>query len=145
MTMVVFHLGVPDKLLYVCRLLRKASRQGARVRVVADEVECAQLDSALWTFEPSEFLPHARYDPAKVPHPSWAHTPIWLTQKDHEWPDVVPRASVLVNLDREGLSQVNAFDRVIEVVSLEDDDKEAARHRWRRYKALGLDCQHHQV
>ena len=37
MTQVDFHFNAPDKLPYVCRLLRKATGQGRRVGVLADQ------------------------------------------------------------------------------------------------------------
>lgn len=36
MTQVAFHFNAPDKLAYVCRLVRKATRQDARVMVTGD-------------------------------------------------------------------------------------------------------------
>ena len=59
MTEIAFHVNVPDRLAYACRLLRKAVRQGARVAVTAPPATLRGLDRALWTFEPTEFVPHA--------------------------------------------------------------------------------------
>ena len=36
MTEIIFHVNVPDKLAYSCRLLRKAYLSGARVSVTAE-------------------------------------------------------------------------------------------------------------
>ena len=47
LTEVEFHTGVPDRVSFACRLLRKASRQGARVLVTAPEDILAELDRAL--------------------------------------------------------------------------------------------------
>ena len=59
MTEVEFHVNVPDRLQYACRLLRKAYRQGARVLVRAPAPRLMRLDRELWTFVEREFLPHA--------------------------------------------------------------------------------------
>ena len=58
MTRVSFHFNVPHRLGYACRLLRKATRQNARVTVTAPVATLAELDAALWTFDPTEFVPH---------------------------------------------------------------------------------------
>jgi DNA polymerase-3 subunit chi len=58
-TEVAFHFGAPDKVAYVCRLLRKAVGAGAKVVVVTNEVDLPRLDADLWAMSPTEFLPHA--------------------------------------------------------------------------------------
>ena len=50
MTEVMFHLNVPDRLGYACRLLRKAYGSGAKVVVSAPPATLARLDVLLWTF-----------------------------------------------------------------------------------------------
>ena len=64
MTEVAFHFNVPDKMAYVCRLLRKAVNAGAKVAVIGDEATLAVLDPLLWTFSPHEFLAHCMADAA---------------------------------------------------------------------------------
>ena len=145
MTQVAFHLGVADKALYTCRLVRKASRQGLRVRVVADHAELSALDSLLWTFEPLEFLPHLRLNPGDRPTASWAYTSIWLTQWQTDWPEDLPTPQVIINLDMSGQPEVQGAQRIIELVSADPEEKEVARHRWRHYKSMAWECQHHQV
>lgn len=145
MTQVTFHLGASDKALYLCRLLRKAYRQNARVRVLAEQGELARLDSALWTFDPLEFIPHACLESGATPTGAMAKTGIWLTHLHQPWPDALERADTLINMTHEIAPQAGEFDRVIELVSDDPADKAAARQRWRQYKELGMDCQHHEV
>ena len=77
MTEVEFHTGVADAVSFTCRLLRKAYRAGARVLVTAPADMLAELDRALWTFEPHEFVPHVRMPGAAEALAS--RTPIWLS------------------------------------------------------------------
>ena len=49
MTEVAFHFNVPDKMNYVCRLLRKATLAKARVVVAGPQQALQTLDEALWT------------------------------------------------------------------------------------------------
>ena len=58
MTEVAFHFNAPDKTGYACRLLRKAVATGARVVVTGDPALLRELDVALWTFAPLEFVAH---------------------------------------------------------------------------------------
>ena len=62
MTEVAFHFNAPDRMAYCCRLLRKAVGGQARVVVTGSPQTLAQLDAALWTFSPTDFVPHCLLD-----------------------------------------------------------------------------------
>jgi DNA polymerase III subunit chi len=136
---VAFHTGVEDKLAHTCRLLRKAYRQGARVVVSGPSPLLQQLDQALWTFEPQEFVPHVRLGPNKAPPEAQRRTPIWLVEVGAQ----PPHQEVLVNLGGERRPDDAAFKRIIEIVSRDTDDVAAARRRWKQYEAQGWPITHH--
>ena len=140
LTEVEFHTGVPDRVSFACRLLRKASRQGARVLVTAPEDILVELDRALWAFEERDFLPHVRMPGAKPAVA--ARTPVWLA-RDVSLQGAADAPRLVVNLGAEAPADVAALERLIEVVSVEPDDAEQGRQRWRAYKAAGLDIKHH--
>ncbi|MBU6271197.1 MAG: DNA polymerase III subunit chi [Betaproteobacteria bacterium] len=128
MTRVDFHFNAPDKLHYGCRLLRKIHRAGQRAVVYAPPVEIAALDTGLWTLSPLDFIPHvAATDPLATV------TPILLCSE----PVDTPHHEVLVNLAPQTPSFFSRFERVIEVVTQRDEDRAAARERWRFYKERG--------
>ena len=136
MTEIAFHVNVPDKLAYSCRLLRKAYLSGARVTVTAEPEVLAELDQLLWSFSPAEFVPHCRAD---APESSIAATPILLTgslatSSHHE---------VLVNLGQAIPAEFERFERFIEVVALAHDDVAAGRSRWKHYAARGYALKTH--
>lgn len=133
-TEIDFHTGVADKLGYACRLLRKAWRSGAQLVVTGHPAALNRLDQLLWTFDPGEFIPHARLRAGQAVTPALARTPIWLADAPA---DVGPR-DVLVNLGPAALSDEGGCPRVIEIVADEPDEIDAGRERWRRYKAAGL-------
>ena len=139
MTEVAFHTGVVDPLDYACRLLRKASRQGARVLVIGEPQQLSRLDVLLWTFDPGEFIAHARLRAGQAAAAEMALTPIWLVDDLTQ----APPASVLVNLGAEGPEHIGAFERVVEIVSTDDQARLTARQRWRRYEATGHAVVHH--
>lgn len=137
---VEFHTGVADRVAFACRLLRKATRQGARVLVTAPEDVLADLDRALWVFEERDFLPHVRMPGAKPAVA--ARTPVWLA-RDAALPGVADVPRLVVNLGAEAPHDVAALSRLIEVVSADPEDAEQGRQRWRGYKAAGLEIKHH--
>ena len=141
MTEVAFHFNVPERVEYACRLLRKATRQGARVVVTGPLPGLARLDKALWRFDPLEFVPHvlARRN-EKLPE-RLADTPVWLLE---DTADAVHH-DVLLNLGHEPPSGFESFARLIEVVSTDADDRAAARERWKHYASRGYDIVRHEV
>lgn len=136
---VAFHTRIADKLGYACRLLRKAYRQGAGVVVTGAPAELQQLDQALWTFEPQEFVPHRLLRPGERVDARLQRTPIWLTARAGD----APAAGVLVNLGPEPVEDDERFARVIELVSTDPEDTAAGRRRWKRYEAQGRPITHH--
>lgn len=143
MTEVSFYTGVPDRVDYACRLLRKAVLQGARVTVCGPASQLDKLDKRLWAFEAVEFVPHLRWSSAqgRVLTPAMQETPVWLVEDI----DSSPHHEVLLNLGDEQAPGFETFARVLEVVSVVASDASAGRERFRLYRAQGLSVKHHQV
>ena len=142
MTEVEFHTGVADRLGFACRLLRKAVRQGARVLVTAPPEALTELDRLLWTFEERDFLPHVRVPGAAAG--LRARTPIWLAaDAEAALAGAAEAPRVVVNLGAAAPPDLQALDRLIEVLSTDVDDVAQGRTRWRAYKAAGLTVVHH--
>ncbi len=140
MTEVDFHFNTPERLGYTCRLLRKAVRQNTGVAVTGPVATLDALDRLLWTFADTEFLPHLRVGGA-MPAPRLQRTPVWLV-------DQAERAAhlpVLVNLGDAPASGFESFQRLIEIVSTDDQEREAARQRWRHYASRGYTINRHEV
>lgn len=136
-----FHFGVDHRLHYACRVVRKARAAGMTVLAyAADAAALARFDTALWTFSPLEFLPHVYAD-----SPLADVTPIVLTLEAGS----APARQVLLNLDDEAPPSFDRwffrFERVIEIVSLDDDDRSRARLRFRRYRECGFEPAAHEV
>ena len=136
---VAFHTGAADPVSFACRLLRKAWRQGAHVLVTAPEPTLSALDTALWTFDAQDFVPHLRLP---APAALALRTPIWLCAG--EVPADAPR--LRVNLGAEPPQDPSEVERVIEIVGDAPQDRLAARERWRHYEqAWGITPEHHVV
>lgn len=138
MAEVAFHSGLADKLVYTCRLLRKAYRQGLRVQVRGQPDELARLDTQLWTFEQLEFVPHLRLHAGQRVEATLQRTPIWLVDAGAE----APPAGVLVNLGPQPANDAASFERIVELVGSDDDERQSGRRRWRYYETLGLKPTH---
>ena len=139
MTDIAFHSGVPDKLAYACRLLRKAYRQNAKVIVSGPSDALSRLDKTLWVFDDLEFIPHL-YVRSGTPVPApLRRTPIWLIESGVE----PLHHDVLLHLGDQPAEGHERFARLIEVVSDEEADRLAARQRWRHYESNGHALTHH--
>ncbi len=139
MTEVAFHFNAPDKLAYACRLLRKAAAAGSRVVVTAPADALARLDTLLWTFSQTDFIAHVRQPagPGQL-----AVSPIVLTDSPAQ---ELPHRQVLLNLGTQLPAGFERYQRLIEVVSLDDEDRQLARGRWKRYTELGYDIVRHDL
>jgi DNA polymerase-3 subunit chi len=133
-----FHTGVSDATVFVCRMLRKAVRQGARVWVTAEDTHLALIDRHLWTADAHDFIPHAW---ASRMRPEMAgRTPVWLATAVEELSAAAPR--VLINLGANVSPRAAEMARLIEVVAQDPDEAARGRERWRQYRALGLQVVH---
>lgn len=141
MTEVMFHLDVPDRLDYACRLLRKAHARGARVVVCAPGPTLSRLDELLWTFEPTAFVPHLHVAPDATVPAALSGTPIWLVERV----DQAPHHEVLLNLGDELVPGFESFGRVIELVPADEAPKQAARRRWKHYADRGYALDRHEA
>ncbi|RZT93863.1 DNA polymerase III subunit chi [Rivibacter subsaxonicus] len=140
MTEVTFHTGVGDRLAYACRLLRKAQRGGARIAVTGEASSLAELDRALWSFDPLAFVAHVRLPAGAQPTPAQrAATPIWLVEHAAD----APAVPVLVNLGPEVAVGFESFERLIEVVGDAAEERLAGRQRWKHYADRGYTLLHH--
>ena len=137
MTRVDFYTYAPDKLDLARNLTGKAYRQGLRVMLYSEDAQTlADLDQRLWAQPASSFLPHCACD---APHA--ALTPVVLgAQADH-----LPHDGVLINLHATPPKLFSRFERVIEIVSLDAADQDAARERWRFYKQRGYALHNHDM
>jgi len=138
MTEIAFHFNMPDKTAYVCRLLRKATAQGARVAVAGPQAVLRNLDQALWSFSAVDFVPHCSADsPAVVRHAS----PVLLGVAM----DDLPHQEVLLNLDADVPAGFERFARVIEIVGTDAQERAQSRMRWKYYQQRGYPIVRHDM
>ena len=139
MTEVAFHFNVLDKWDYVCRLLRKAAAKGSRVTVTGEAASLRQLDGQLWSLSPTDFVPHCSAESADA---GTLHaSPIVFCAV----PEMSPHHEVLLNLGAAVPSGFERFERLIEVVGGDDEDRLLSRQRWKHYQDRGYAIRRHDL
>ncbi len=130
MTEIAFHFNMPDRTHYLCRLLRKAVTQGAKVAVTGDAQTLRELDAALWSFSATDFVPHCCASGDSLVRSA---SPVLLGVT----PQNAPHHDVLVNLEAQVPTGFERFKRVIEVVGSGDQERADSRLRWKYYQQRG--------
>jgi DNA polymerase-3 subunit chi len=133
MTQIEFHFNAPDKLAYVCRLLRKASSMEKGLWVIAPDEVLQPLDAALWALSSTDFVTHCHASDDTL----MRHSSVILSA-------ACPSEGVLKTGIHLGEVCPNGFDRFarwIEVVSTDPSDRAQARERWKQYAAQGYELQ----
>jgi DNA polymerase-3 subunit chi len=136
-TQIDFYTHVPDKLRVACQLSTKAFTRGLKVTVFCPDSEsAARIDRLLWMTPPIGFVPHCAPD-----DPLAAETPVIIDCSG----DNLLHDEVLLNLRTESPLFFGRFQRLIEIVSLDDEDRRAARERFRFYRERGYEIRTHDL
>ncbi|RYF76233.1 MAG: DNA polymerase III subunit chi [Comamonadaceae bacterium] len=139
MTGIDFHFNAADKVSHTCRLIRKALGTGARVVVAAEGETLDALDLALWQFSPDSFIAHCRID---ADERMVRRSPVVLAGTGRS---ALPHQQVLINLAPGVPEGFERFERLIEIVTPDDEDRQAGRERWRHYATRGYTLQRHDL
>lgn len=137
MTGVEFHVNAADKVAFACRLLRKAVGKGAKVVVTGEPTLLRELDTALWTFSPLEFIPHCYGEAGGAA--VVAASPVVLADSARS----APHQQVLVNLGPQVPDGFERYERLIEIVGTDEDDLQRGRQRWKHYADRGYALMKH--
>ncbi|NJD89836.1 MAG: DNA polymerase III subunit chi [Betaproteobacteria bacterium] len=131
MTRIDFYHYAEDKLRYACRLAATVAERDNRLVVFApDEGLLASFDRLLWTYQSTRFVPHCRATDAIA-----AETPVVLASGDES----LPHHDVLLNLGTEWPPFFASFERLLEIVGNDEEDKAHARNRFVFYRKRGYE------
>jgi DNA polymerase III subunit chi len=137
MTEVTFYTFVSDKLGIACQLAAKAYGQKFNVLIhTSDAAVAEQVDQLLWTRPALSFLPHCRDT-----HMLAIQTPILVGLDANK----LARADILINLDKTYPAPFSRFDRLLEIVTPDDDDRSEARERYKFYQERGYAIKTHDM
>ena len=119
------------------RLLEKAAAAGLKVVVMAGSAERVEhLNGLLWSYGEESWLPHGSRADGEA-----ELQPIWLTESD-ENPN---GATVLVLCDGVMPADVSPYARCLDLFDGRDDEAvQAARERWKTWKAQGHELVYYQ-
>ncbi len=136
MTQIDFYTHVSDKHRLACVLTAKALDRGLRVAIYGGGDSTDMVDRLLWSTPPTGFIPHCR-----PRHALAAQTPVILYRE----PEELVHDQVLLNLDADRPPFFSRFQRLIEIVTLDRADREAARQRYRFYRDRGYEIRSHDL
>ena len=137
MTQIDFYTNVADKLATACRIVAKGYSLRRRIVVFCPDAQTSQrIDRILWTSPPTGFVPHCAAGDPLAPV-----TPVII---DHTGAEPV-HDQVLVNLRAEWPPLFGRFERLIEIVSGDDEDRAQARERFRFYRDRGYAIRTHDL
>ena len=107
------------------------------VRVVLsspDETSTNALDKLLWQYPPTAFIPHCHSSADNA-----AETPVVLHHGDTT---DLPHHELLISLHDRCLPFFSRFERVIEIVGQNTEEKDMARERFKFYRDRGYEITH---
>ena len=126
-----------QRLLTACRLVEKVNKLGHHVFIYADKAEqVQQLDELLWTFRDGSFLPHTTSDAADANR----HSVVMGTRHQED-----SAHDVMINLAGSVPDCFSRFERVAEIVGGIEDEKQAARQRFKFYRDRGYALETHEL
>jgi DNA polymerase-3 subunit chi len=124
-----------DPLLLVCELAKRAFESGQPTLILARSLDQAeQLDEKLWEFDDDAFIPHqiAGDDDDAI-------TPVLIVP-----PGAAPaERGLVINLRDE--CAPGLFERVLEVVPADEEQRLGSRKRWTTYKAAAFEVAKHDM
>lgn len=127
-----------QRLSLACRLVEKSTQEAlSTVILCADEAMLDALDTLLWTFKATSFIPHARLDDDVAKHAA-----VWLAIP----PERARQSDVLINLSLDPQPDIPRHcHRIFELVSAHQDVLTATRARFAAYRDRGLNPQTHHL
>lgn len=128
---------------------------GAQVVVTAKPETLANLDTMLWTMSPLDFIAHCFADadaalvcaspvllgmPKATPQGNGANASLQNSASN-----AVTGAVVLVNLGVDVPEGFERFERLVEIVGVDEEDRVRARDRWKHYAHRGYAITRHDL
>ena len=135
MTRIDFYQTSGDEHAFACRLIDLVYRKGHRIYVhTATEEQAKILNEQLWTFKEDSYVPHSLHSEA-------IDVPIKIGF-DHEPEE---HQDVLINLSGQIPHFFSRFDRVAEIVPVDQNSRKSARENYAYYKERGYVLNYHEI
>jgi DNA polymerase III subunit chi len=135
LTRIDFYQTSGDEHAFACRLIDMVYRKGRQIYVHTSTEELARtLNEQLWTFKEDSFVPHSLHSEA-------IDVPIKIGF-DHEPEE---HQDVLINLSGQIPHFFSRFDRVAEIVPVDQNSRKSARENYAYYKERGYVLNYHEI
>lgn len=130
--------GERARQLFACRLAEKAYKLEHTVHILAaDETAAGRVDELLWTFRDGSFVPHELLGAGD----GSSTAPVTVGFD----PGYAGRSDLLINLDDGIPPCAQAFPRIAELVTSDEDSRQNSRRRFVTYRDEGHELETHNV
>ena len=131
MTRIDFYFNVSNKPQVLADLVQTALTKRRQVTIyVADESSAASISAGLWQQKPESFLPNVAANQAAA-----AQTPVVI-----HWQEIaLQQDELLINLTPNQPAFFSRFTHLVELVGDDEQDKIAARARFKFYRDRGYE------
>jgi DNA polymerase-3 subunit chi len=131
MTRIDFYFNVANKKLLLSELVQGALNKRRKVTVLADNAESAhEISASLWQQQIEGFAPNVLVDNVLA-----LQTPVIVHWQQNE----LLQDDMLINFAQVGPSFFSRFTQLVELVGEDEQDKVAARARYKFYRDRGYE------
>ncbi|VAX13814.1 DNA polymerase III chi subunit [hydrothermal vent metagenome] len=124
-----------------CRLAEKAYGLGHAIYIHTNsQQQTTQLDKLLWTFRDGSFVPHHVHGTDES-----HNSPVIIGHETSSDKELASHHQLLINLNQTVPPFFSRFERVAEIVSANEQQRKAARERFRFYRQRGYELQTHEL
>lgn len=127
-----------ERLIFTCRLVEKVVKLGHKVIILtSDKQDSQSLDDLLWTFRPESFVPHKVLTENDMEQSSVGIT--------HETFCTLKSGDVLVNLSQNAPTNIDQFQRLVEIVVQDQSVLTSTRNHFAYYRDKGYAIETHNI
>ncbi|MEX0975618.1 MAG: DNA polymerase III subunit chi [Woeseia sp.] len=138
--------GEASRQRFACRLAEKAYRLKHTVHIrTATRQQAELLDDLLWTFRDGSFVPHELRGAADDVSANPVQAPITIGYTVGRSGAGAEPVELLINLTDGVPQDTNAFPRVAEIVTSDDDCRRRSRQLFADYRSQGHSLESHDI
>ena len=135
MTRIDFYFNVLDKQQVLADLVQTALKKRRQVTIFAtDEIAAGKVSANLWQNKPEYFLPNVQSN-----HLHASNTPVVIVFQGDDLTRDLMQDDMLINLTTHEPIFFSRFTQLVELVSNDEQDKKAARARFKFYRDRGYE------
>ena len=124
-----------------CRLAEKAYGLKHTIYIhTSGQQQTAQLDKLLWTFRDGSFVPHQLHSANAI-----NDSPVIIGHETCSDAELATHHQLLINLEQTVPPFFSRFERVAEIVSADESQRNSARERFKFYRERGYELQTHEL